>query len=893
MPLSSGARLGPYELVGLIGAGGMGEVYRARDSRLGRDVAVKILPPDLASDPDRLKRFEREARAAAALNHPNLIALYDIGDDAGTSFIVTELLDGGTLRQLLAGQRLPVNRIVELAGQIADGLAAAHACGIVHRDIKPDNIFVTQTGRAKILDFGLAKSVAMPGNQAALEATTQAGTEPHLVLGTVGYMSPEQLRGQAIDYRTDIFAFGVVLYELLAGRRAFDGGTKLDAMTAVLRETPAPLVSTVDVPLPPALVRIVERCLEKAPAARFQSTTDLAFALKSLSAPEPFTRAGSAAVTTPVASHWRALAGWIVSGALLLAVVMLLWHPWVRSAAAPAAAVVRFAIAPPDGLDFAPTTANVAPFAAVSPDGQQLVFSAGTADGPVSLWLQSLKSGDVRLLAGTGTRPYMAFWSPNNQSIAFFTDNKLKRIDVNTGAVQTLCDVPGPHGGAWGADDTIVFASGDPSGATSSLSRVNAAGGTPVALLSVPPAEGVSLRQPAFLPDGRHFLYQSAPDHWIWVGSLSGQPPTRVLQADSRALYAAPGYLLFARHTRLFAQRFDADRLELSGEATLLAEDIRLTESNGRAAFTVSSNGVLVYRTGDLNGEHTLAWFDAGGQMGGGVKDSTARYQRIWLLPDERSIVAEIYDPAQNGSGVWRIDLESGTRTRLTPAARDDGNPILSPDGASVAWTARAHPATILRGPTNGAGAESPWVTVDGPVEPTDWSAHWIVFNRGNESTKRDLWVAPVDAPAKPQLYLAGAVRGRLSPDEKWMAYQSDETGRSGVYVRPFPDAAGGKWLVSGNVTANSPLWTDGGKQLLFVAQDEATLMSVTVSTAGGTFTMAPPLRAVLRRVGLSGSHLAVTRDGRRVLVSTPPASSGVDVPLTVIVNWPGLMPGR
>jgi hypothetical protein len=584
MPLTSGMRLGPYEIGAPLGAGGMGEVYRARDPRLERDVAIKVLPSEVAADPDRLRRFEQEARAAAALNHSNILALYDIGSEDGLAFIVTELLEGRTLRHVLEEERLSIARAVDVAAQIADGLAAAHARGIVHRDIKPENIFITADGRAKILDFGLAKSV--DAGEAG-DTPTRSATAPHTVLGTAGYMAPEQVRGQPVDHRADLFAFGTVLYELVTGRRAFTGDTVLDTMSAILREAPATIPSTADRPVPPSLLRIVDRCLEKSPASRFQSTTDLAFALKSLSVAE-----SGATLTMPALAPFTSGAGpWLRAAPWALAAVLaiglgVVWYSGRGASSAVPPAVIRFTIPEPEGTSFG--GAPMAPFAAISPDGEQIVFVTAAVGSQMQLWLRPLRSPDASPLAGTGVfladnvggaSAPMPFWSPDSRSVGFFSEGKLKRVDLETGVVQTICDAPQNDGATWADDGTIAF-----SGTDQVLHQVPSRGGTATPITF---AEGAGPEAPhslpSFLPGGRRFLFRAPTDGTTWAGSLDGRPPQQVLPAtDSAATYAAPGFLLFVRQQVLLAQRFDAERLTVEGDPLPIAVDVRVIEGAGR-----------------------------------------------------------------------------------------------------------------------------------------------------------------------------------------------------------------------------------------------------------------------------------------------------------------------
>jgi eukaryotic-like serine/threonine-protein kinase len=913
MPLSPGTRLGPYEILSAIGAGGMGEVYRARDARLGRDVAVKVLPPELARDTERLGRFEQEARAAAALNHSNILAVYDVGTahlrpsvdaaEVDIAYIVTELLDGQTLRQLLADEKLTTTRAVDLAAQIADGLAAAHGRGIIHRDLKPENLFVTTDGRAKILDFGLAK--VSPDASTTGETPTQSATAPHMVLGTAGYMAPEQVRGQPVDHRADIFAFGAVLYEMLTARRAFAGDTALDTLSAILREAPAAVPSTIDRPVPPMLLRIVERCLEKSPLARFQSTTDLAFALKGLSHADSGTTAAQSTLAPVITRGWRRVVPWAIAGTAAAATIVL-WRLWQVASVPVHSPVVRFTIPAPAGTSFGPQP--MAPFPVISPDGRHLAFFALRTGEPPSLWVRPLDGVEARPLTRKPSRAGgFPFWSPDSRSIGFLSDGKLKRVDLDSGAEQTVADGVGNADATWGPDGTIICAPSVAAG----MFRVASGGGPLIPLVSEnsdrPERFG---RAPAFLPDGRHFLFWSTQDRWIWLGALDGSAPRRLLPSDSGAIYTSPGYLLFSRHGTLLAQPFDLGRLQVITRSPLVVtEDVRSNESNGRAAFTASSTGVLVYRTGDVISAGTLTWFDRGGTELGVVKDSLAPYAGLQFFPDERRIITHLHDDTEGGGDLWTVDLEQGTRTRVTSDPKHDGGAVLSPDGLMTAWNSnRAGSDQIFRRPSNGTGADERFVNVAVPTVVTDWSANWIVFTSqdpeprsANGLLRTSIWVAPATEPSKARPYLSTEhteYLGRLSPDERWMAYVSDESGVPAIWIRPFPDANAGKWRVSGNerVSLGGPgagvfiKWRADGRELFYV-NFSGGVMAVPIKPGPSAIEVGPP-QQLFQKPGIVGTGVAVTHDGQRFLVVIP-SRPGNDTPLTVVINWRSLLEPR
>jgi len=899
MSLGPGTRLGPYEILASIGAGGMGEVYRARDTRLGRDVAIKVLPPSLSSDPERLQRFEQEARAAAALNHTNILAVFDIGEYASSPYIVSELLDGQTLRERVAGGPVPVRKAIECAIQVARGLAAAHEKGIVHRDLKPDNVFVTTDSRVKILDFGLAKLTEQEPTALSVSAlpTTPPLTLTGMVLGTIGYMAPEQVRGLAADARTDIFAFGALLYEMLSGRRAFGGETTIDVMTAILKEDPPDLPAT-EHAMPPALQRIVDRCLEKSPVARFQTASDLAFALESLSAHSGTTPPAVAAidVARPASALWgrRAAMLWASAACVLLMATIVLAIGYVsRAPAAPA--VVQFTVGEPTDATFAGGPAY-APGAAISPDGRHLVFMATRAGGSTALlWIRSLDASEARPLTGTdGAND--PFWSPDSRSIGFFAQSKLKRVDVSGGPTQTLCDAPAGEGGTWNRDGVIVFAPD----AGSALVRVSSAGGRPTAVTKLSADKETSHRWPDFLPDGRHFLFLSQPDNVVHIGSLDSAEVTRLVTADSRALYA-PGYLLFIREETLVAQQFDAGQLQTTGEAVPVAEDVRVNPGNGRAAFAVSESGILVYRTGPAGFLTQLMWFDRAGKEIGRV-GQPKDYRGIDLSPDGQRIVLHLHEQVfrgvAGGGGLWLLDTTRGTESRFTFSGAHDEAPHWSPDGSRVVFgSGRAGvDQNLYVKPAGGASPEEVLLKTDVAKAPRSWSAdgRFIVYDSAGGKTLTDIWVLPLAGDRKPIPFLttpANEGQGELSPDGRWMGYTSNESGRYDIYVQPFP-ATGGKWLVStgGGI---EPHWRRDGKELYYVSAPPQKLMAVDVKTQGAIFEASVP-HALFDLTGYPFGGLSPfnttgayepSADGQKFLASIRPNTT-VSNPLTIVLNW-------
>ena len=877
MALTPGTQLGPYEIVSQIGAGGMGEVYRARDTKLGRDVAIKVLPAAFSADVERLRRFEQEAQAAGALNHPNVLVIYHIDTHDGAPYIVSELLEGETLRERMSGKSLPQRKAIDYALQTAHGLAAAHEKGIVHRDLKPENLFVTKDGRVKILDFGLAKLTgAGDGTQSQTEVPTRRiDTDPGVVMGTIGYMSPEQLRGRVADHRSDIFSFGAILYEMLSGNRAFRGESTADTMSAILREDPPDLSST-NKNIAPALERVVNHCLEKNPEERFHSASDLAFAIEALSG-----SAGMSGATTSILSALpsskrkrRELLAWGLAGLLLIASIALALLYFRRAPADERP--VRFVIAMPEN---ATEVSNPV----ISPDGRTLAFLA-TLDGKRFLYTRPLGSLEAQRLAGTDEATY-PFWSPNSRYLGFFSNNKLMKIEASGGPAQTLCDAPSAPGGTWN-DDGVILISLD----TKAINRVSAAGGTltPVIKLDESRKE-LSQAWPSFLPDGRHFLYQSwngrSEDSAIFVSAIDGSDRKLLLKADSSPLYAPPGYLLFARGTTLMAQSFDAGKLQLSGEPFPIAEQVTYNGSNSYSSVSVSENGVMVFLSGGLSNRQ-LAWFDRTGKQLGPVGPPGA-YNDIVLSPDGKRLATQRL--VEGNSDIWLMDLERGVPSRFTfDSTTAEDNPVWSPDANLIVFSGGEGLLNLYRKVSSGAGNQEALLKSDVSKEATDWSSdgRFIIFTAYGQKTGGDLWILPVSGDAKPYPILETEFEegeGHFSPDGRWFAYTSNESGRSEVYVQSFPQT-GGKWLISTGGGAQ-PHWRGDGKELFYVAADK-TLMGVAVN-ATSTFETAAPTPLFKTRVSSynAPNRYVVAADGQRFLINCP-AEEVSKTPIAVTLNW-------
>lgn len=898
MTINSGTRLSHYQILGPLGAGGMGEVYRATDTRLNREVAIKVLPASLAGDADRLRRFKQEALATSALNHPNILTIYDIGTYEGGPYIISELLDGRDLRSTLKEGGLQTRSAIDYAQQITQGLAAAHEKGIVHRDLKPENLFLTKDGRIKILDFGLAKLTQSKSGRVETQApTTPLPTESGVVMGTVGYMSPEQVRGQDADHRADIFSFGAILYEMLTGKRAFDAESSVEVMNAILKDDP-PEVSLSNASISPGLDKIVRRCLEKKPESRFHSAHDLGLAIEAVAASSSLPPSAAvvhlpgADVTGRKKAWWpdtrRERPGWLITGVLLLALLATLPFAigYFRRPAADDS-VVRLLVLPPERTTFSAAGRATIPQPALSPDGRLLVFVSVSEDSKQLLWVRPLESVEARVLVGTDDASY-PFWSPDSRFIGFFAGGKLKKIDALGKSTQILCDAFQARGGSWNGNGLIVFSPnyGD------ALYSVSAAGGVPTPVSSLDSSrEELGHQWPYFLPDGRHFLYnvRSArkENSGIFVGTLDSESTQRILGADSNAAYAPAGYLLFRREdTTLVAQQFDADTLQLSGEPIPVVEQVRYDPQRQHAAFSVSQNNVLTFASSRPNAE--LVWFDREGKRVGSVGDP-GLYFVPSLSPDEKRL-AVTYDPQTGNTDIWVVDLSRGASSRFTSDPSNDAIPIWSPDGSQIVFRSnRNGPIDLYLKHASSVSPEEPLLKSNLQKRPTDWSrdGRFIVYECLDPKTKEDLWILPMFGDHQPTAYLQSEFseqQGRLSPDGRWMAYTSDESGRDEVYVQSFP-SPGTKYRISTNGGAD-PRFRRDGKELFFVAADRK-LMVVEVKAAS-TFEASVPRELFQTRVsGLTDTrtHYSITADGQRFLVVTT-AEDMTSSPITVVLNW-------
>jgi eukaryotic-like serine/threonine-protein kinase len=881
MSLNPGRKLGPYEILAPLGAGGMGEVYRARDTRLGRDVALKILPESLSNGGDRLHRFEQEAQAVAALNHPNILAVFDVGHDHDPPFLVSELLEGESLRAVIDRGALPQRKTIDYGVQIAQGLAAAHGKGIVHRDLKPENVFVTKDGRIKVLDFGLAK-VAQKVSAASGGSDGVTLTSPHtaagVVMGTASYMAPEQVRGEAADPRTDIFAFGAVLYEMLSGKRAFRRDTPAETMTAILKEDP-PELSDPEHPISPALDRIVRRCLEKSPEQRFQSAMDLSFALSALSGTDASGAARIAEARRKSSSLlWVAVAMALAVGAVVT---------WLATRHAAFAERMQFAI-PVNGEGS---------HIALSADGSTLAFvSPDEKSGIPMLCLQHLGSPDVRVLQGTDGATY-PFWSPDGAYLAFFANGKLQKIAVSGGTPQALANVWAARGGSWGRRDVIIY-SPDSRGP---VWRVNSDGsGTAPATDHIFTGDDRSHRWPVFLPDGNHFLFWAGNFAGLKNDTVSGifasslDRKERKLVAPAHSSFALDSsHLFYADDERhLVAVAFDADKAAISGNTTVVANAVSFQPSTYWASLTAAANGTLVFNTSTGAALSVLTWMDRSGKQLGEIGEPGVQCNPT-LSPDGNRIAVDISDQKANNVDIWLESTSGAGNSRFTFDPSEDVAGVWSRDGKTLAYRSSAgtigSPGLLLK-PANGLEREQrifePGVSHD--AVPNSWSRddqQILLTHQGTSGYHLELLPSTGGKSIPFQTSPGNQMNGMISADGKWVAYASDESGTWEIYVTTFPGAAG-KWQVSRG-GGKEPRWRGDGKEIFYLGLKDM-LTAVPVSTEGTFSTGTPtPLFQFHGRAAISSTDVFsydVTKDGKRFLVNRYVKPDQI-TPLTIVLN--------
>jgi len=878
-----------YRITAKLGEGGMGEVYRATDTKLGRDVAIKILPEAFAQDPDRMARFAREAQVLASLNHPNIATIYGVENAGGMSVLVMELVEGPTLAERIAPGPLPAEEALPIARQIAEALEAAHERGIVHRDLKPANIKITgpasgNPGQVKVLDFGLAKAPEATGSGDPKNSPTltMRATQAGVIMGTAGYMSPEQAAGQPVDKRADIWAYGVVLWEMLTGRPLFEGETVSHTLADVLR---AEIDLNALPPGTPAVARtILRRCLDRKLKTRLRDIGEARIAIDEYLANPAEAEAEAkpqAATRKPMA--WMAATGVLAVAAIALGILYFSQQPSELP-------VERFSIGPPDHATFFKRGGVVSDFA-LSPDGRRLVFSAQAVGGRQQLWLRSLDTFAAQPLAGT-EGAVSPFWSPDSRSIGFAADGNLKRIEASGGPALTLASAPNFRGGTWSREGVILFTANSTSGTP--LQRVPAAGGAARATTKLDDRNGeLSHRFPWYLPDGRHFLVAasvSSSDHvLVRTGSLDSMETKALLDANSNTVYAE-GHLLYLRESTLMAQPFDPKRLATTGDAVPIAEKVaqNYIANTVEGMFSVSGNGLLAYTTGE-SGSLALTWFDRNGKRLSTIGEG-GLLGRVHVSPDRKSAAVSVQ--SRNNSDIWIYDLARGLRTRFTFDPAPEQEAVWSPDGRTIVFNSnRKGHFDLYRKNADGTGAEELLYGDGLDKSPTSWSpdGKFLLYNSNNG----DIWVAAMTpgqpaAPVETHPWLQtpfAEIQAQFSPDGKWVSYQSNESGRTEIYVAPFP-GPGGKRQVSatGGTLAR---WRRDGKEIFFVAPDNK-LMAVEVNVKGATLETGETHPLFGPFITGRGFLYDVSPDGQGFLAVAPPEDSGksAEEAIQVVRNW-------
>jgi serine/threonine protein kinase len=876
MPLDNGTRFGPYEVLSPLGEGGMGEVYRGRDSKLGREVALKVLPPALATDAEYIARFQREAHVLASLNHPNIAAIYGIEGPA----IVMELVEGPTLADRIAQGPISIDEALPIARQIADALEYAHEKNVVHRDLKPGNVKVTPDGVVKVLDFGLAKiaesTVPQSNPVVSPTLTVRAATQAGLILGTAAYMAPEQARGQTVDRRADIWSFGALVFEMLSGKMPFQGDNVTDILASVVKVEP----DWTDLPqsTPQAIRRLIARCLVKDRKRRLQAIGEARIAIEDYSADPSPTAIVPSPPPTPRSWFWVGLS--IIS---LIALAALSFVHF--SETAKPERVLRYSIPPPE-------KSQIHTFA-LSPDGRYLAVAAAV-DGKRRLWVRSLNLLTYRELRGSEDARF-PFWSPDSRSVGFFANGKLKRIEIESSVPQVICDAVDGRGGSWNRDGIIVFAPSSSGG----LQRVSAAGGEPVSTTTVVGRE--IHRFPLFLPDGKQFLYVSSlggqSSSGVMLGSIDGAPARRLLAEKSSVSWQppltarGPAYALFHRDGVLMAQPFDSSSLKPLGDLFPVLEQVGLVNRDYVTA-TISANGMLAHRSGDLSyNEQQLSWFSREGKLLSNV-GQPGRSIGFALSPDGKTVAVPRGTPTD--SDIWLHDLARGVETRITFDAAGARTPVWSPDSRRMVYAAArsGNSNLFLR---NSDGAERDVELLEpGPLRfASDWSKNsgtvlYVELGlKGN-----DLWTLNIDGDRKAARFTDtpfNELQGQFSPDGKWVAFTSDESGRYEIYIRPFPSGPG-KWRISLNGGV-LPRWSRDGKELFFVSTEGRLFSSGIATTLGSSASVTPQIPQVLFdaniRVGAGFNNFpfAVSADGKRFLVRHAPIDLA-EPPLIVVLNW-------
>jgi serine/threonine protein kinase/Tol biopolymer transport system component len=893
MTLTAGTLVGPYEIVGALGSGGMGEVYRARDTKLGREVALKVLPEEFAADAERMARFEREAKVLASLNHPNIAAIHGFEESGDLRALVMELVEGQTLADLITRGPIPLDEALPIARQIAEGLEYAHERGIVHRDLKPANVKITPDGVVKILDFGLAKALegdAVAKDPSSSPTMSRLATQAGIILGTAAYMAPEQAKGKVVDRRADIWAFGCVLYEMLTGKRPFDGDTVTDILAAVVKDEPD--WTALPASTQPSILRLLRRCLTKDARERLQAIGEGRIAIQRIEKNETEPEGSGAARRAPVpAPLWRRILPWAAGFTLALALGMTAGYFLRKS---PVSQDLHLAITLPPGFHLDTNNASME----FSPEGQRLVLAGAAPGGLQQLWIRSLIGDQLQPLAGTTGATY-PFWSPDARYLGFFAEQKLKKIEIATGIVQTLCDAPNGRGATWNQFGQIVYSPDYQSG----LYEVPASGGTPTQMTHVA-AEIMSHRLPHFLPDGRRLLFFSQgksnnnPDAGIYCLDLASRQAERVAHEVGEGRFVPPDHLIFFRGRNLMAQGFDAKDCRVTGQPVLIAENVSFNPDRNTGEFAVSESGMLAYQRAGVAAKSQLTLFDADGNRLGVVGQPESFGDEVMLSPDDRKVATTITD-SEGLTSLWVYDLASGVGKRLTIGSTyaGAGGPAWSPDGKQLAFdVVVSQEDTLFVQASDGSSSPRSLFKDNTAKQPNSWSpdgkslAFDAQLNKGVS-----LWLLPLEGNQKPRqiVSVAGwALQGAFSPDGNWLAYSSNETGRYEIYVVSFP-GPGGKFQVSSG-GGMYPEWLKGGSELAFV-DAAGKLQVVDVHTTGRQFETGPP-RTIFggsalpvrpgKPVGEEGATpVYITRDGKRILLAVP-TDLNSETPLALETNW-------
>ncbi len=878
MSLNVGQKLGPYEIISIAGTGGMGEVYKARDSRLDRTVAIKVLPSTTSFNADLRTRFEREAKAISSLNHPNICILYDVGHENGLDYLVMEYIEGETLSDRIRRSVPDIREALEIGIQISNALDLAHRQGLVHRDLKPANVMLTKTG-AKLLDFGLAKLKVTEGvveGAAATQTTPLTGTGT--IIGTLQYMAPEQLEGKAADARSDIFAFGAVVYEMLTGQKSFEGKSQASLIAAIMEKEPTP-ISTIKPMYPLGLDRLVRKCLEKDPDKRWQSASDLSDELRWIA------QSGSQAGVSPAVSSKRKFKfrlAWVI--ATISSLIAIATLGWFMTRPEPEIFSKRFRIETNPGTVWAT-------WPQISPDGKFIAYRAGDSANVPMIWIRPLNALESYALPGTenANRP---FWSPDSKYLGFTIDGKVKRISISGGPAQLLGEAPNVADGSWGSAGVILL----DGGTNDSIRAVSAAGGQISAATKIDRSQKEIFHAwPQFLPDGKHFLYLAAADslrqdqdYFLKVGTMDSDESITIMTINSLVRYAEPGYLIFMRDKILMAQKFDPTGFKVAGEPQPITDKVRSFENTGGANFSVSHEGTLIMGTNDRSSQSELKWFDRTGRELGTIGEP-GRYGNIAISPNGTQIAYTVEDDKNSKFDIWIYELNRKVASRLTFEADNEMFPIWTPDGQNVVYTKGDFPAfSTYSKSADGSGTGQ---LIPGPdtltrimndISPDGLSASYMTVR----NFQPDIQICGLSPDTNKVEIIASKFdeyAARFSPDGQYLVYTSQESGKPEIYVK-LSHGGGGKWQVSIN-GGSEAIWNKNGKELVYLTPDE-NFMAVSVNTKG-TFASGTPTKLFRQRLSNlgDGGNWSISPDGQKFLLITPQGTASTPS-FEIVLNW-------